>query len=275
MAEPIIADKQSIVQIFDGAAETYDRVGPSFFRHFGARLVELMNIPAGARVLDVGTGTGAILLAAAQRVGPYGHLVGIDVSNEMLAQANLAVFSAGLSNVELGRMDAEYLEFADNSFDAVACGFALFFTSSMPRALREMHRVLKPGGYVGISLWGKAPFDPAWRLFAEQVRKYQVEVRMPQKIAYSPEEVQSLLSGSGFPEVQLTSERTEVIYPTEEDWWGFQLTMGSRAAIYLMPEDTRARFKEEYLAQLRSLFRTEGLVLPAPVIYAVAKCSAA
>lgn len=275
MSEPIIADKQTIVQIFDGAAETYDRAGPSLFRQFGARLVELMDVPAGARVLDVGTGTGAILLAAAQRVGPGGQVVGIDVSNEMLGEANRAASAAGLSNAQLGRMDAEYLEFPDHFFDAVTCGFALFFASSMPRALREMRRVLRPGGLVGVSLWGKAPFDPAWKLFAEQVRKYEVEVRMPQKVAYSPEEAQALLSGSGFAEVQLTSERAEVVYATEEDWWAFQLTNGSRGAVYMMPEETRAKFKEEYLAQLRPLFRPEGLVLPAPVVYAIAKSKSA
>ncbi|MBI4787537.1 MAG: class I SAM-dependent methyltransferase [Chloroflexi bacterium] len=270
MAEPIVATRQLVEEIFDGAAAGYDRAGPSLFRQFGARLVEWMAIAAGARVLDVATGTGAVLIPATQRVGPSGQVMGIDLSNEILAEANRAARALGLSNIELGRMDAEHLQFGDNVFDAVTCGFGLLFFPSMDAALREMARVCKPGGHIGLTMWGKAPFDPAWKIFAEQARKYEIEVRMPQKIAYSPEDIQRLLAAAGFGGVEILTETTDLVYKDAEDWWAFQLTMGSRAAIYRMSDEKRATFKAEYLAQLRSLFRTDGLHLPAPVIYAQA-----
>ena len=65
--------KESIARRFDRVAATYGRVGPRFFAHFGRRLVELAQIPAGADVLDVATGRGAILYPAAGRVGPRGR----------------------------------------------------------------------------------------------------------------------------------------------------------------------------------------------------------
>lgn len=268
MAEPIVASKQLVEEIFDGAAPRYDRAGPDLFRQFGARLVEWMNIPAGARVLDVATGTGAVLIPAARQAGAGGQVIGVDLSNEMLAEADRAARASGLSNFELGRMDAEQLQFADSAFDAVTCGFALFMFPSMETALREMGRVTRQGGLLGLTVWGKAPFDPAWKIFAEQVRKYGVEVRMPQKVAYAPAEVEALVTDAGYGGVEIISETHDVVYAAEEDWWGFQLTLGSRAAIYRMPLETRERFKEEYLSQLRSLFRTDGLHLPAPVLYA-------
>ena len=271
MAEPMVATKQVIEQVFDGAAEGYDRAGPSLFRQFGARLIEWMEIPVGARVLDIATGTGAVLIPAAQRVGTSGHVIGIDLSNEMLGEANRAARANGVANFELGRMDAEELQFADNIFDAVTCGFGLFFFPAMETALREMNRVCKPGGQIGLNMWGKAPFDPAWKIFADQVRKYGIEVRMPQRVAYAPPDVQALLAASGLVEIELLCETTDLVYSHEEDWWAFQLTMGSRAAIYRRSEEKRAEFKEEYLGQLRSLFRTDGLHLPAPVIYAKAR----
>jgi hypothetical protein len=107
-------------------------------------------------------------------------------------------------------------------------------------------------------------------MFADFVRKYGVEVRMPQRVAYSPEDVESLVRAAGFTDIRLTTETMEFVYPTEEEWWSFQLTNGSRAAILRMPPETRAKFKEEYLAQLRPLFRTDGLHLPASVVYGVA-----
>ncbi|MDE3088815.1 MAG: methyltransferase domain-containing protein [Chloroflexota bacterium] len=275
MAEPIVATKQVIEAVFDGAAARYDRAGPNLFRQFGARLVEWMQLPAGARVLDVATGAGAALIPAAQRVGANGRVVGIDLSTRMLEEAARACRATGAANLELHKMDAEHLEFPDASFDAVVCAFALFFFPAMDAALREMRRVGKLGASIGLTMWGKAPFDPAWKMFAEQVRAYGAEVRMPNKVAYAPEDIHALLGAAGLIDIETREETNDLVYASEEDWWQFQLTNGTRAAIERMDDATRARFKEEYLARLRPLFRAEGLHLRAPVIYARGKISAA
>ncbi len=276
MAEPVVATRQTIEEIFDGAANLYGRAGPNFFSYFGEKLVELVAPADGARVLDVGTGTGAVLLPAAKCVGPSGQVVGIDVSSNMVRKAEEAVRQAGLTNCQVLKMDAEHLEFEDWSFDAALGGFSLLFISSMEAALQEMRRVLRPGGCVGVSLWSKAPppFDPAWKIFADQVRKYKVEVRMPQRVAYAPGEVPAILAGAGFDQIEIRTETIELVYPTEEDWWRFQLTMGSRAALYRLSEEQREQFKDEYLAQLRPLSRSDGLHLPAPALFALARNSA-
>ena len=271
MAEPVVATKQMIEDIFDGAAGLYDCAGPSIFRQFGARLVELMAIQPGARVLDVATGKGAVLLPAARRAGAAGRVVGIDLSSAMVDEAGRAARNAGLANFETRKMDAEHLEFPDASFDVVTCAFSLFFFPAMDDALREMRRVLKPGGRIGVSMWGKGPFDPAWKFFAEQVRAYGVEVRNPQRIAYAPADVQALLAAAGFIDIETRSETTDAVYTSDEDWWKFQLTLAARAAIYRMDNATRARFKEEYLSKLRPFLQPDGLHLPAPAIYAVAR----
>jgi ubiquinone/menaquinone biosynthesis C-methylase UbiE len=270
MAEPIVATKRMIEEIFDGAAALYDRAGPSIFQQFGARLVEWMAIPSGARMLDVATGKGAALLPAAQRVGANGRVIGIDLSSVMVRESERAVHAANLSNVETRKMDAEHLEFSDDSFDVVTCAFSLFFFPSMEDALREMRRVCKMAGQVGITMWSKTPppFAPAWRIFAEQARAYGVEVRMPQRIAYAAEEVHALLTAAGFAAIETLVEARDVVFAREDDWWDFQFTLGTRAAILRMDEPARARFREEYLAQLRPLFRADGLHLPVAVIYA-------
>lgn len=273
MPEPQIATKELIEEIFDGAATRYDREGPSIFRVFGARLIDWMGIEQGSRVLDVSTGTGAVLIPAAQRVGVDGSVVGIDLSSGMLVQAEKNALEGGITNYQLRGMDAEHLEFSDNSFDVVTCGFSLFFFPSMQFALGEMRRVLKPGGKLGVSVFGRTPpsFEPGWRLFAEQAQAYGVAVRVPQRVAYTQEELVSLLMSSNFLDVATQTEMFDAVYPTKEDWWAFQLTLATRAVILRMPSEMREKFKAEYFDKLHPFFRGDGLHLPVPVVYAVAR----
>jgi len=273
MPEPINATKESIEQLFDGAAAAYDRVGPALFAHWGARLVEWLDLAPSARVLDVATGRGAVLLPAAQCVGPGGHVVGIDLAAAMVEEAAAAADTQGLTNVTLRKLDAERLDFADASFDAVTCAFAVFLFPAQDAALREMARVCKPGGRLGLSIFGRTPppFDPGWSILGHQASAYGVSVRLPQRVALTPGELTSLLGQAGFQEIAIHDEITDAVYETEEDWWAFQLTLGTRATILAMDPPTRIRFKEEYLAKIRPLFRADGLHLPVNVLYALAR----
>ena len=273
MPGPMVATKEIIEQIFDASATSYDRRGPSLFAQFGAGLVAQMPLIPGARVLDVATGTGAVLLPAARRLGLEGRVTGVDLSSGILQEAERAARAEGLTNVELCKMDGEHLEFPDQTFDVVLCAFAIFLFPDQEAALREMHRVLRPGGYVGISVFGKTPpaFNPGWPFLFQQFEAYHVGVRMPQPIAYAPEETEALLSRVGFRSIETCSETSDVVYASEEDWWEFLLTLGPRPTILGMDDETRARFKEEYLGRLRPLFREDGLHLPVPVVYAKAQ----
>jgi ubiquinone/menaquinone biosynthesis C-methylase UbiE len=261
-----------IEELFDGAAAHYDRTGPSIFQNWGARLIELLDLSGGERVLDVATGKGAVMIPVAQSVGKYGRVVGVDLSQGMLEQAEDAARQVGLDNFELYKMDAEHLEFRDEIFDAVTCAFSLFLFPARDDALREMRRVLKTGGKFGVTIFGTLPppFDPGWRIFAEQMRAYSAAVRVPGKIAYAPEEFHAVLTGAGFARVETRLEVYEVVFPDEETWWAHQFTLGNRVALMRMTEETRATFKDEYLAKMRPLFRNDGLHLGVSVVYGVA-----
>lgn len=273
MTQPTFATKQMIEQVFDDAATSYNRTGPSFFTQFGARLVEQIPVISGASVLDIATGTGAVALPAARRIGPEGHVVGIDLSGAILQEAKRAVHAEGLLNVELRKMDAEHLEFPDHTFDFVTCAFSLFFVPEMEVALREMYRVTKPGGYIGISMFGKTPppFNPGWPILIQQFEEYQGWTRMPHPFAYTSEEMENLLRRAGFHSIEICSETNDIIYTNLEDWWSFQLTIGARLTILAMDEKTRARFKDEYFTKLNPLVRQDGLHLSVTVHYTIAQ----
>ncbi len=111
---------------------------------------ELLRIEPGAAVLDIACGTGNFTRGFARTAGPDGLVVGIDVSETMLARAVGDTLTAGLENVAYVRGDAEAPLFADGSFDAVCCFAALHLFSDPMRALDRIRAVLRPGGRLAI-----------------------------------------------------------------------------------------------------------------------------
>ena len=111
MPEAADDKKQRVAGVFGRSAETYDRVGPSMFVPVGRRLVALAQLPAGATVLDVATGRGAVLFAAAEQVGPQGRVIGIDLAEAMVQETATDIRRQGLANAAVRPMDAEQDEF--------------------------------------------------------------------------------------------------------------------------------------------------------------------
>ncbi|HXF58514.1 MAG TPA: methyltransferase domain-containing protein [Candidatus Saccharimonadales bacterium] len=100
----------------------------------------------GEVVLDVGCGAGTDLLLAAQKVGPGGRAIGVDLTAAMLEQCRASVATAGVKNVELRSGDAEHIPVGDGEVDAVISNGVLNMVPDKERAFREIFRVLRPGG---------------------------------------------------------------------------------------------------------------------------------
>ncbi|HEX6348897.1 MAG TPA: class I SAM-dependent methyltransferase [Candidatus Dormibacteraeota bacterium] len=136
------------------------------------RMLDAAGVVAGARVLDLGTGTGDTALLAAQRVGPAGSVLATDVSEAMLRAATEAVAAAGLTNVECQRQDASALVGLEpESFDAVIARFSLQFVPDLGAALAGIRRVLKPGGRFGALVWAAAELNPFLSLSVAVARR--------------------------------------------------------------------------------------------------------
>jgi SAM-dependent methyltransferase len=154
-------------------AEVYDELFvPALFRQWGPVVSEAAGVRAGQSVLDVACGTGALTCAVALRVGSSGAVVGLDANQEMLEVARRKS-----TNIDWREGRAEALPFADESFDGVVSQFGLMFFDDRPRALREMMRVLRPGGRMAVAVWDSLERSPGYAtlaarleaLFGEQV----------------------------------------------------------------------------------------------------------
>ncbi|MGO9322851.1 MAG: arsenite methyltransferase [Solirubrobacteraceae bacterium] len=105
----------------------------------------------GETVLDLGSGAGADVLISAQRVGPAGKAIGLDMTDEMLALARRNAEQAGVANVEFRKGYIEEIPLPDASVDVVISNCVLNLSADKPRVLREVARVLRPGGRFAIS----------------------------------------------------------------------------------------------------------------------------
>jgi SAM-dependent methyltransferase len=140
---------------YEAVAPAYARVTSRWSRPLAAALVSRASVGSGDHVLDVGTGTGLVAREAAEHVGTDGRVVGIDTSEAMLAEARAA--PAGRPNVSFARMAAETLDLPDREFDVALSLFAVTHFADPAAALREMHRVLTPGGRLVLGTGGRAP----------------------------------------------------------------------------------------------------------------------
>ncbi len=143
-------------------AEIYDaRFVPALFAQWGPVVAAEAEVRKGDRVLDVACGTGALTLAVAEIVGPDGHVIGLDANPQMLAVARR-------NPVEIEWLEgrAEALPLPDKSFDAVVSQFGLMFFEDKPQALREMMRVLRPGGRLAVAVCDAVENSPGYGTFA-------------------------------------------------------------------------------------------------------------
>jgi ubiquinone/menaquinone biosynthesis C-methylase UbiE len=134
-------------------------------------LIRAANLHIGDRVLEVASGTGDLAVTVAQAVGSNGHVVATDSSPNMLVHAEKAAREARLNNIETRVMNAEALEFEENSFNAVVCKMALMLFGNPFTALTEMHRVAKLGSKVAVMVWSSADRNPFHGLPLQTARR--------------------------------------------------------------------------------------------------------
>jgi ubiquinone/menaquinone biosynthesis C-methylase UbiE len=139
---------------WDRAAEHYERLWSSQLKPAHDRLLELARLEPGARVLEISCGTGLVTWPLASLVGRSGAILATDISERMVERTAAEAARRGLSQVSSRRMDAESIDAPDASFDAVVCALGLMYVPRVAAALKEMSRVLAPGGRIAAAVWG-------------------------------------------------------------------------------------------------------------------------
>jgi arsenite methyltransferase len=272
--EVFTAHKQQVAQTYNMAAPGYDKPALRFFPACARRLVEAVDLKRGQKVLDVATGTGVAAIAAAQGVGAAGAVTGVDIAVEMLEQARFKSDLEGLRNIEWREMDAEYLEFPDDTFDAVISSFGIFFIEEMRAALREWRRVTKPGGLVAFTGFSPSAFQPQSDLFEARLRSYGVTF----PLAHRPfswqrldreEQYEELLRAAGCVNTRVYREQHGYFLSGASEWWKIVCGSGFRGAVARLPPQLVASFKAQHLEEIRGLETDARLWLDVEAIFAL------
>jgi ubiquinone/menaquinone biosynthesis C-methylase UbiE len=239
--------KTWIKEVFDAASPSYGEEGASFFNYFGQALVHYAVLSEGEHVLDVACGKGAVAFPAAERVGPEGRVVAIDFSEKMIEEAKR---KKACDWLEFYAMDAEALVFEDESFDVVLCGFGLFFFPDVQKALAEFKRVLKPGGCLALSIWGKKPALDRW--VAQRAKELGACRKLHLVPLENAERLTACLEEAGFTEIEVNEETQAFEQKDPQSWWASILSHGTLGLYEQLSSENKELLKKEAIEKATS-----------------------
>jgi ubiquinone/menaquinone biosynthesis C-methylase UbiE len=192
-----------------GWGKRAQRVG-EFGMPVSAWMLDHAGLQPGLRVLELAAGPGETGFLAAELIRPGGSLVCSDATDEMLEVARARATELGIGNVEFKRIELEWIDLDTASVDVALCKWGLMFAVDPEAALREVRRVLRPGGRIAVAVWDEPPVNP-WatittRALVELGHTTQPDPDGPGMFALAPPgRLRNLLEDAGFLEVLVES----------------------------------------------------------------------
>jgi ubiquinone/menaquinone biosynthesis C-methylase UbiE len=241
-------------------------------------MLELAGVHLGARVLDIGTGTGDTAIFASGRVGPAGHVVATDLSAAMIQAAGEAVRTAGVSNVSVRAMSADHLDVAPATFDAAIARLVLMFVDDLPATLRGILRALRPGGHFATIVWGSLERNPYHRILIESAREQgPLPEPAPEIVrAFSlcdSTAMQHALTAAGFAEAVVRAVPCTRAFGSAADALATAKESPVQAALMAALDDAaRERAWVRVEAEYRSFEQDGACAFPAELLVAAGAC---
>jgi ubiquinone/menaquinone biosynthesis C-methylase UbiE len=259
---------------WDRAAASYEAGWRAQLEPAHSLMLDMVAARPAERVLDVACGTGLVSFRLAAAVGTAGAVVGTDISGEMVESARREATVRGFANLRFERSDAEALPYADASFDAAVCGLGLMYVADPVQALREMRRLLRPGGRAAAAVWG-ARASCGWaEIFPITDARVASEVCPMFFHLGTRDMLARSFAAAGFAEVRLERVQTTLHYASEAAALGAVFRGGPVALAYSrFDEATRQAVHAEYLASIAGYRAGGGYQVPGEFVVAAARVS--
>ncbi len=254
-------------QLTGAGPEFYERYQvPSVFEPLARKFLAHMALRPGERALDVACGTGIVARLAAIILGPQSSIVGIDLNDRMLDVAREHTRSTGAA-ITWRQGDVEDLPCPDADFDVVLCQQGLQYFPDKTAAVREMHRVLRPGGRLGLCVWRAIDHSPCHLAIAASLRRHageRVAQRFEAIFSFSdPDILREVLIAGGFPDAELQSEvLMRRLLPAQESVPGLLASTPVGPDFAALPPKARQTIVNEVAAALSGYRSGDGLEVP-------------
>lgn len=248
--------------------ETYERyIVPTWMLDWTDDLLSAGRVGPGKRVLDVACGTGIVARKAAGLVGPGGRVAGLDANEGMLNVAGTCARKEGLAAVEWYHSDVTCMPFSPGEFDAILCHQGLQFFPDRNAALKEMARVLVPGGQLALGVWGstdRCPYVIAVSGVLETYLGADSTALLRQASSLSDRDILiSLVREAGFSDIHLRAETKLSRHPSLTELLPAYFSIFPVAAeIWAMPEEKQARLFRDIETALAAYTENKGLAVP-------------
>jgi SAM-dependent methyltransferase len=250
--------------------------------HAAERMLELTRPQPGERVLELACGPGALGRAAAERVAPGGEVVFSDVVADMTSIAVARATALGVRNVSARVLDIESIDEPDGAYDVVLCREGLMFAVDPARAVREMARVLRPGGRVALAVWGPRERNPWLGLVFDAVSA-ELGAPMPPPGVPGPFSLQDadrlagLLVGAELDDVAVSELAVPLRAESFEAWWARTSALAGPLSKVLgaLPDDAMRSLRARTREAISAYETPAGIELPGVALLASARAPSA
>lgn len=265
--------KQEIADLYNRRSQTYDN--SEWHKQICERLLEYSLIRSRQHILDIGTGTGHLAIAAAQVVGTEGWVIGVDISARMLEQARRKAEAFGIRTIEFQLADAEALNYPAHCFDAILSANTFPWIEDKEATLRMWYEFLKPGGLIGIH----TPAESAYVghiVLRKVFERYGVLLEPSNRIG-GIETCQNLFTNAGFEGIEIKTEQHGSYISLDKakaTWEGIGSRLFLKQSENLLSQLSSAQLgqaKAEFEAQLEALQTEHGIWDDLTTLYILAR----
>lgn len=251
---------------WDKIAEKFDIWLPHI-APVGEAVLAALDAQPGERILDLASGTGEPALTLARRLKGHATITGIDAADGMVRVAQAKVVKERLPGISFKCMPAEQLAFHDNSFDRVLCRFGVMLFTDPLQGLKEMRRVLKPGGHFALAVWSTPENFPTMQWSYEAFAKRLPENLHPPLAQVTslgaPGLLEELLAEAGFSEYSVEPRAFDYQFESFEDFWDTMEASDLLKQQYdALPQHERGKIRDEVGRFARDFIHDGQLRIP-------------
>ena len=265
----IIKYKKNLEKTFDDVSSRYD--DNRFFSIAAKQMADMIPSSQTMRVLDLSTGTGTVAIEVATKL-PHANINAIDLSIEMLNRAKEKSKEKGINNISFKKCDVDDIDYHDETFDVVTCGYALFFYPDMEESYKRVCKKIKPGGVLVFSTFTKEAFNPYATLFLNRLDSgYSIKVpsRLRDRLK-TKQQIEELVGTSKIGSVKVVHQPIRYSV-TINEWWSLLNNAGYKSLLDQLNHEQLRRFKNDHLKEIEEVSTEGSIELNADTLFAIVR----